>query len=102
MAVGATKRYHDHKTMAMARYIARRAVEEEIRRKGGKVAHYSARELVDRADQYIAEHREEIEREVLLRRWERRFEPMRLEEKGSVKTASRKPHGMGFFRALFC
>ena len=85
----------------MARYLARRAVENEIRRQGGKVSHYSAKELIERADDYIKAHREEIMREVVMRRWERWFKPMRLEEKGSAKRAFRKSHGMGFFKALF-
>jgi|SRR6516165_6233297 hypothetical protein len=99
MAIEATKRYHDRMTIAMARFIARRAVEDKIRCQGGKVAHYSARELIERADTYIEAHRDQIMREVVMRRWERWFEKMR--EKGSAKVAFRKPHGMGFFKALF-
>ena len=94
------QQYHDRATMAMARLIARRRVEEDIRRQGLKLHHFSFKQLMERADAYIAENRDQVMREVLLRKWEKRFEPMR--DKGSVKTETRKPHGMGFFRALFC
>jgi hypothetical protein len=97
----AKRQYHNHKIYAMARYLARRAVENEIRRQGGKVSHYSAKQLIERADKYVKEHSDEIMREVVMRRCERWLAPMRLEEKGSAKMPSRKPHGMGFFRALF-
>jgi hypothetical protein len=73
----AKRLYSDHKIVAMARYIARRAVEEEIRQRGGKVAHYSARALYELADDYIALHREAVMREVVMRRWERWLSPMR-------------------------
>jgi hypothetical protein len=83
----------------LARYISRRAVEREITRKGDKLRHYSAKDLIERADVYIREHRDEVMHEVVMRKWERRFEPMR--DKGLAKTALRKPHRMGFFKALF-
>src|SRR5262245_3538019 len=97
----AAQQYHDQKTLAMARYIAKKEIVEEIRRQGGQVAHYAAKELIERADAFIREHRAEVVREVVMRRWERWFEPMRLEEKGSAKMAFIKSHGMGFFKALF-
>jgi hypothetical protein len=83
----------------LMRYIARKAVETEITRKGDKLRNYSAKALIERADAYIREHREEVMHEVVMTKWERRFKPMR--EKGSAKTTLRKPHGMGFFKALF-
>jgi hypothetical protein len=61
----------------MARLIAKERVKEEIRRSGGKVALYSARELIERADAYIAAHRAEITRELVMRRCERWLAPMR-------------------------
>jgi hypothetical protein len=81
------------------RYIARKAVEDEIMRKGDKLRNYSAKALIQGADDYIREHWGEVMHEVVMHKWERRFEPMR--EKGSGKTALRKPQGMGFFRTLF-
>jgi hypothetical protein len=90
---------HARESIAMARYISRRAVETEITRKGEKLRHYSFKQIVQLGDEYLREHYDAVMREVLLRNWERRFEPMR--DKGSAKTAVRKPHGMGFFRALF-
>jgi hypothetical protein len=83
----------------LMRHIARRVVETKITRKGDKLRNYSAKDLIERADAYIREHREEVLHEVVMRNWERRFEPMR--DKGSAKTALRKPRRMGFFRALF-
>jgi hypothetical protein len=63
----AKRLYRERATMAMARYIAKHEVIEDIRRRGDKVAYNSARELNDRADDYIAAHREEIMREVVMR-----------------------------------
>jgi hypothetical protein len=69
--------------MAMARYIARSAVREEIMARGEKVAHYSARAIIELADDYIALHRAEITHELIMRRWERWLAPMRHSEKYS-------------------
>jgi hypothetical protein len=77
------------RTYAMARYIARRAVEEEIRREGGKVARYSAKQLIERADDYIEAHRDAVTREVLMRRWLRRFEPMSVRNPPKFRTLAR-------------
>jgi hypothetical protein len=63
--------------LALARYLARRAVEEEIRARGEKVSHYSARELYELADDWITEHHAEITTELVLRRWERWLTPER-------------------------
>jgi hypothetical protein len=79
--VGAKHQYHDRATLAMARYIAKKAVIEDIRRKGDKVANYSARALIERADDYIAAHGVEIMHELVMRRCERWFEPMRYFER---------------------
>jgi hypothetical protein len=88
MAIEATKRYHDRMTIAMARFIARRAGEDQIRRSGDKVSHYSVKELIERADDYIAAHREAVMREVVMRRWERWFEPMRCAD---IESHAQKP-----------
>ena len=96
--VGAKHQYHDRATLAMARYIAKKAVIEDIRRKGDKVANYSARALVERADAWIEKHRDEVMRELVMRRCER-FEPMR--DKGSAKVAFPKPRRTLISRVLF-
>jgi hypothetical protein len=64
----AKQHYHEHKTYAMARFLANKEVIEAIRRKEDKVAHYSAKELIDRADAYIKEHHAAIMREVAMRK----------------------------------
>jgi hypothetical protein len=74
----------------MARYIARKAVEEQIRREARKVARYSAKQLIERADEYIEAHREAVMREVLMRKWMRWFEPMRQFEECSKIEQSRQ------------
>jgi hypothetical protein len=62
---------------ALARYIARDAVRDQIRARGEKVAHYSARQIVELADDWIEEHQAEITRELVMRRWERWLSPER-------------------------
>ena len=89
----------DRTTITLARFLARNAVKDEIRRKGLKLQHYSAKQITELGDEYLRDHLEAVMREVLMRKWEDRFEPMR--DKGSGKTALRKPAGMGFFKALF-
>ena len=39
---------------------AKRAVKEEIRAKGQKIAEFSCREISERADAFFAQHREEL------------------------------------------
>ena len=46
--------------ITIARYRARRRVQEQIRAKGLKVAHFSAREITEQAEAYLAKHREEL------------------------------------------
>ena len=89
----------DRATITMARFLARNEVKAALRRKGHKLQHYSAKQITELGDEYLREHREAVMKEVLLRKWEGRFAPMR--DKGSTKTAVRKPRGMGFFKALF-
>jgi hypothetical protein len=67
----AMKHYQDRGTMAMARFISRRAVEAELRRQGHKLSHYSAKDLTERADDYLREHTDEVMQQVRAREWER-------------------------------
>ena len=57
----------------LARWIAKQQVITEIKRRGEKVREYSAKDLIEAADEYVRTHRAEIMREVVMRRWERRF-----------------------------
>ena len=66
----AKRQYHDHEVMAMARYISRRAVETEIRRKGEKLREYSFKQIVERGDEYLREHTDDVMRKVQTWQWE--------------------------------
>jgi len=52
-------------TYTIPRFIARRAVVQEIRRRGEKTRGYSAKALYEMADDYILDHVEDVMREVL-------------------------------------
>jgi hypothetical protein len=58
------RQYHDRETMAMARFISRRAVEDEIKRQGLKLREFSFKQIVERADDYLLEHTDDVMREV--------------------------------------
>jgi hypothetical protein len=60
----ALKHYHDRETMAMARYISRSAVKDEIMRKGLKLREFSAKAITELGDEYLRSHTEEVMREV--------------------------------------
>jgi hypothetical protein len=64
----AMKSYHDRETMAMARYISRRAVKDEVNWKGGKLRDYSFKQIVERGDEYLREHADDVMEEV--RTWQ--------------------------------
>ena len=64
-----------------ARRIAKQEVVDQIKRRGDKLRYYSHKQLTLMAEDYIAGHREEITREMVMRRAERWFKPMRLQSK---------------------
>jgi hypothetical protein len=47
-------------TATFAHQAAKRRVKDQIRADGGKIWDYTARDLTLMADQYLAEHREEL------------------------------------------
>jgi hypothetical protein len=59
---------HARETMMMARYISRRAIKTEIMRKGGKLRDYSFKQLVERGDEYLRGHTDDVMKEV--RTWQ--------------------------------
>jgi hypothetical protein len=81
----ATKHYHDRETMAMARFISRRAVKDEINRKGLKLWEFSFKQIVEGADNYLRWHADELMWQVMVWQW----------EKGFAQLRSGKPRGMG-------
>jgi hypothetical protein len=58
------RQYHDRETMAMARYISRKAVKDEINRKGEKLREFSFKQIVERADEYLRLHTDAVMEEV--------------------------------------
>jgi hypothetical protein len=52
--------------MAMARYISRRAVKDEISRKGLKLREFSFKQIVERGDEYLRDHFDEVMRNARL------------------------------------
>ena len=46
--------------MTIARYRAKQAVKAEIRAKGFKIAQFSAREIAEQAEEYMAQHKDEL------------------------------------------
>jgi hypothetical protein len=49
-----------HAVLALARLRARQRVKDQIRAKGLKPQHYSARQIADLADEYVKGHLEEL------------------------------------------
>ena len=66
----ATKHYHDRETMAMARFISRRAVKDEINRKGLKLREFSAKQITELGDEYLHDHRDVVMKQALAWTWE--------------------------------
>ena len=85
--------------IATARQIAKAKAVAKLRRQDKRPSQYSAKALIEMADDYLAAHRDEVMHELVMQRWMRTFEPMR--DKGSSKAAVRKPHSTGLWRALF-
>jgi hypothetical protein len=56
-------------TQAAAWYVARRHVEEEIRRRGEKVSHYSAKQIYELAEEYLRDHKLSVMSEVVELEW---------------------------------
>lgn len=54
-------------THCLAALRARQMVKDAIRRRGEKVSHYSAREISERANVFLVEHREDLMPEALAR-----------------------------------
>ena len=65
----ALKHYHDRETMAMARYISRMAVKDEINRKGLKLREFSAKQITELGDEYLHDHRDVVMKQALTRTW---------------------------------
>ena len=53
------QRFH-HAVIVVAKLRARRVVKDQIRAKGLKVSHYTAREISEQAEEYMAAHAEEL------------------------------------------
>jgi hypothetical protein len=49
-----------HAVLALCRLRARQRVKDQLRAKGLKPQHYSARQIADLADEYVAGHLEEL------------------------------------------
>jgi hypothetical protein len=62
----AKRQYHASETMAMARYISRIAVENEIKRKGFKLREFSFKQIVQQADEYLRSHADEVMWQVMV------------------------------------
>jgi acyl-CoA reductase-like NAD-dependent aldehyde dehydrogenase len=58
-------------TITLARQAAIKATKRQLQAQGLKVSHFSRRDLVVRAEQYLAEHREELiaEAKEIVERW---------------------------------
>jgi hypothetical protein len=67
----ALKHYHDRETMAMARYISRMAVKDEINRKGLKLREFSAKQITELGDEYLHDHRDVVMKQALAWTWEK-------------------------------
>jgi hypothetical protein len=52
-----------------ARYVAKKAAIQELRRKGGRELDHSPSELNQMADEYLRQHREAVMWEALSRHW---------------------------------
>src|SRR6516225_3039559 len=62
---------HARETMAMARYISRMAVKDEISRKGLKLREFSAKQITELGDEYLHDHRDVVMKQALAWRWEK-------------------------------
>ena len=67
----ALKHCHDRETMAMARYISRMAVKDEINRKGLKLREFSAKQITELGDEYLHDHRDVVMKQALAWTWEK-------------------------------
>jgi hypothetical protein len=65
------RQYYDRETMAMARYISRSAVKDEIMRKGLKLREFSAKQITELGDEYLRSHAEKVMQEVRTWQFER-------------------------------
>jgi hypothetical protein len=60
-----------HATITLARHSALKATKRQLQAQGLKVNHFSRRDLVARAEVYLADHREELiaEAKPIVERW---------------------------------